>query len=716
MAQSYPLASSWLRLLIDTIDRTDLLIARTLRINQVLGAQVDTCAFSLKPAESYRSVVSSTKPVEGQECVVEVSTDSQVNWTRLFGGVVQRVSEVRLAHKVIRWDIQCSDYTALAQRVIVNAAYVNESIGSIVTDITNRFVPLVIASGIENPPARPAQVTFTRETAANAIQRVAQMAGYEWYINAHKHLVFFDPESPAKVASQSLTDTSNNFHDLTIEPRIDQIRNRVYAYSDTILSDEIVDEFTANGVQISIHLTHKNVIARLDTFMTLNGVAQVVGLQGARDESQLPDGAFVLDAAKGIVHTPTQTPRLDQGDVVVFRYRYTMPGATVREHPAAQRALARLEGTTYSGVVLADRPTIYWRLDERSGTRVVNYGTAGISASGMYVGAIDVVDGPLSGHQGIGRRFGFDDTISGPVPSWIAGSWTAIWPSGSYTMEGWMRPNNQWFNVGTEEATLFSTELTNPNFRLGYYGVVPPTGRPKYRADFNAWVHISGEPRFTAYDHLVQVYDQHNSTQRLFVNGVVISAYYGQQPANQITVTGLLVGGIRPGRRAQFDCAELAVYDYPLPDQRIQYHYDIGRWAGVREHVVVNNDVQNMEALIQVADNELAKYANPIVDVRWTSFVGGWQVGTAVPIAVTASGLGRAYTANVKIQSISVEALGAQTLRYGVRAETTRFNVLDYHTMLARMRQVSQHVGVEVVERQETTVVLMGGTADIVSI
>lgn len=726
MPTSYPLTLPFVRVSIAGVDRTDEVLARTLVVHQVLGAQVDTANFTIKPKETWRGSAGS-QPQLGQAVTIEHKTGANGTWTVVFGGQIQRVNEHRVGYKAVSWDVQCSDYTDLLKRVLVDATFVDQPVGAIVREVIQRYAPFVSTSGIQNPQLTIGAITFSNQYPADVLQRLAQMTGYEWWVSADKVLYFVDPDTHTQVNVNPVTDTSENFNRLTLEPQQEQVRNRVRVMSDQILSDESLEEFDADDRQWWFDLKHKNVIADFDHFMMVNGAVQRVMVQGATDAATFTNNGtlpgWVLDAANGRVSALTGTPALTQGDHVVFLYRYRYPGAVVREDAASQRMMAIAEGVTYSGVVLADAPLYYWRLNEQTGMTAANLGTAGVSASGMWVGSREVVPGPLPGDQGVAVRLPGGTTRA----NYLRGSRAVVMPSGSYTIEALV---DSYSRINVEGgaglpilggiAGLFNYD-TNRGASL--YMVAPTAGEPnQYVVNHGAITVESGMVAGAAWEHLVATYDAAAQAHKFYRNKQLISSTAPGVPG-YTGVSGIYIGSEPPGNPNNPSVvdlngllAEVAIYGTALSPERVAVHYDAGRYGGVREVVITDNQLQTYEHLDLAAERELLRYGMPLTSMAFSSTVPGWTVGERLYTVLTAAGTGRTFSGMPLVQQVDWRWIGAQQVEYSVRAIGTRLNLVDYFQQLQRLRQIQQTAVVSRTAVYEGTVVLVGATPDITSI
>lgn len=685
MSQSYPLALPYVRLTVAGTVRTSELQSRTLSVTQILGAQVDTCSFQLKAAEIWRNVAGS-KPTQGQGVLVEHRTGSDGTWEKVFGGTITRVREVRIGFATVAWACECVDYSSFLSRVLVNKTYPEATVSSVVKSVVSEYAPFVSVSGVDVTETRVKTVTYANVYPETVVQQLADICGYDWYVSPDKVLYFFDPESVNRASANTLTDTSQNFHNLSIEPQLDQVRNRVTAEGGFSLSDEIVEQYDADGLYHPFPLNHQQVIADLSQtavsgtisrFMEVNGVRQTVGLKGSIDQAAIPTG-FLLDAQNGLVEYSTDTAIVPRGARVLFRYQWQIPISVIREDLESQATVAALEGTDYQSVIDADLPVHWWRLAEANGsTAFGNFGTpGGLPYQGQAVAPFGYdyrVHGPLTGDQGRAIRFfggGYISTASGTVVS-----------PGAYSLEAWVNADpattggvlSYWNNklnsgavAGRGAGILVSGGLYHWRHQnISISSNIPPTGGGKF-------------------DHVVAAW---NGLDFLFcVNKQVCPVGVQTVSFDSPTTSGIEIANMNYDYgplRLRGTVAEPAVYNYALSPERIAAHYDAGRYGGVRE-TIIQDRFGSLEQARNVADLQLAKYASVLTDVQFASYVPGWQVGDTVTINVTASATGRTYSDTAKIQTVEWNWIGAERVLYRIGCVSARHNWIDYLKSLQR--------------------------------
>src|SRR5574337_2062058 len=174
MTTTYPLPLPAFQLLIAGVDYTAVVMAKTLTVHQILGQQVDTCAFSIKSPESWRAAAVA-KPTVGQSVAVSVQTGTGGTFVRVFTGQISNVGETRIANRTVRWDVDCVDNSHVLTRILVIRNYQNMLVSDIVLDLVARYAPGVDTSNVSATANRTVQsLTFSYITVMDALTQLAQ--------------------------------------------------------------------------------------------------------------------------------------------------------------------------------------------------------------------------------------------------------------------------------------------------------------------------------------------------------------------------------------------------------------------------------------------------------------------------------------------------------------------------------------------------------------
>src|SRR5262252_9240741 len=231
-------------------------------------------------------------------------------------------------------------------------------------------------------------------------------------------------------------------------------------------------------------------------------------------------------------------------------------------------------GGSYPASVLADAPSLYWRLGEIAGSTTVadssGNGGTGTIGTGVTLGN----SGPLVGDGNTSAYF--PNTDAGH----IQGPYLACFNGGPWSVEWWgSHPNNP----GQDFPSLVIADA-----KAGYqYIATLGAGGPKI--DFLTETTTSGTPYSAGYGiwhHYVCTFDPASRLGRIYVDGAAVPdgphtfAQASIVTSGSYTGNGLRVGGIYEGNGQHTSMLgyldEVAVYPVVLTPARILAHYQAG--------------------------------------------------------------------------------------------------------------------------------------------
>lgn len=321
----------------------------TLKKSDYLNAQVDNLEFKVKKYGSLTYV-----PSLGDEVIVTR------NGTRIFGGVVVRIAENVEAAHILKYSIQCNDYSQFLKRELVTERYENTTVGAIIEDLVanytqDGFTTSGVVGGLEIE-----SFSFNRLNVADCLQKLADALSYVWYVDYEKDIHFFPKNTEV---GETLTDTSANYiyDSLEIMEDLTQVRNSVTVQGGERISDTPRTEvFSGDGTKDQFTLANKY---DSKPTITVGGVAQTVGVEFLDDDASF-DVMWNFNE-KYIRFTAGNTPGFGTNNIsvsgtylypIVVRvpapssiaqygiYEYTITDKSIKsQDEAVQRALAELE-------------------------------------------------------------------------------------------------------------------------------------------------------------------------------------------------------------------------------------------------------------------------------------------------------------------------------------------------------------------------------------
>lgn len=248
---------------IDEVDRTSLVQMGSLRKTDNINERIDELSFVvLKYGDRLYS------PSVGQE--VEVHDEEN----KIFAGVIITVDEDEEDPGVVRYRVSASDYQTVFARRIVLERFHNTTAAAVAEFIIEKYS---IGFTTENVDADVpiSSITFDRITLTEAMDKLAKLIGYSWYIDYEKDVHLFAQNTEAAPFDLE-TDDGNYIPDtLKLSRDLSQLRNRVTVRGGEIEGEVRAQSFDGDGVKKSFALAHK--YARIPT-VTVGGVSQSVGI------------------------------------------------------------------------------------------------------------------------------------------------------------------------------------------------------------------------------------------------------------------------------------------------------------------------------------------------------------------------------------------------------------------------------------------------------
>lgn len=217
------------------VNRTSNLESGSISMSSRLNAR-DRAGFTIITTAAWR-------PSIGEEVWI---TDGG---TRVFGGTIDAMTEqlVTTNGLTLAIDVDCVSYDALMDRRIIAEAYENATLRTIVLGIiTNYFGSEGINTTNVATGPTIAKVLFNYQTGAEAFNLLAELSGYNWWIDPNKNLYFQDRGTI--IAPFSLTSTSGNFRSITVESSRTDYRNRQYVRAGVGLTSTITETHKGDAI------------------------------------------------------------------------------------------------------------------------------------------------------------------------------------------------------------------------------------------------------------------------------------------------------------------------------------------------------------------------------------------------------------------------------------------------------------------------------------
>lgn len=250
------------------VDRTNLVQWESLRVENVLTQQVDRCSFKL-----WNYGDRSFRPVVGRSVTV---VD---NGTTIFGGVITKVEGKVSGYPRAVYTIECLDYTRILDQHLVAETYQDMTVEDIISNILTNWAPAGFTMTQVDAPLLVNFIQFNYEPVSSCLKQLADIAGYDWYIDYAKDLYFKSPSATS--APIDITDDGGVYdhESLIIRQDTSQLRNSIVVRGGEYLGTQFTFSIKADGKRITYELPYKF----SDFKVRVNGVQQNLGIDNLDD-------------------------------------------------------------------------------------------------------------------------------------------------------------------------------------------------------------------------------------------------------------------------------------------------------------------------------------------------------------------------------------------------------------------------------------------------
>lgn len=247
---------------------------KTVDLNLVLSKEVSALSFDVIKTPS------ATIPAVADQ--IDLYDDSG----HIFGGTVTE-SRLTIDGGILRrYTIIATDWSYKFDAKMVAKTYTNQDPGTIVKDIISSFTSGFTSANVQLAGYTVPSIKFNYQPPTKCIQKLAQLIGWDWYIDPAKDVHFFIGSGlgASAVAPFNLDDTSGNLEWPTIDYAVNSqnLKNSVYVigatYKKTYTSVTAIDVYTSVNNVTTYPLVYPYTKASIT--VTLGGVTQTIGTYG----------------------------------------------------------------------------------------------------------------------------------------------------------------------------------------------------------------------------------------------------------------------------------------------------------------------------------------------------------------------------------------------------------------------------------------------------
>lgn len=310
---------------IATVDRTEYIDARSLSITDELTSRVNSASFDFICNDI------ALIPVAGQLVLIEEGT------IKLFAGRILSKEEDFFPPNLLKYKVNCIDYTRDLDKKLVIESYIDELAGDIIKDILTKYTTGFTSVHVQNGPTI-VKIAFDYVQVSEALTTIAESCGYEFYVDYDKDIwFFFKTDYPALF---QLDDNQEYYRDLIINYDVSQLRNRIYVKSSNYEILDFTELFIGDGSTVTWTCKYQ-ANATPAPSLKLNDVDKTVGWDGVDDPD---DYDFMLNATTKILSLGTYQSTPANDDEIVITYGADEPIMVRWDDQDSINAIKAIEG------------------------------------------------------------------------------------------------------------------------------------------------------------------------------------------------------------------------------------------------------------------------------------------------------------------------------------------------------------------------------------
>lgn len=147
-----------------------------------------SATWSRSLGEASASLDLSCKNLIGNLCMHAITLE--VDGTLYFSGTIKTQSE-SYDYPMKRIQLKCVDNTDRLQRLLVAEVFENQTAKEIITEVRNKYAPWLGITNVRDVGGEIELLTFNYESFASVIEKLAEITGAYWNIDAYNRLSFF---------------------------------------------------------------------------------------------------------------------------------------------------------------------------------------------------------------------------------------------------------------------------------------------------------------------------------------------------------------------------------------------------------------------------------------------------------------------------------------------------------------------------------------------
>ena len=219
------------------------------RIDSIITKRIDT---------AYLEIEDTTGAIDIQE-KHEVILSNKADTERYFAGYIASL-EIAIIGITKTYRCQCQDYTILLDSAIANEVYTSSTCAEIINSAFTAYLPEIDSATYVETGETVDRLVCNRWTLRELVNYLANLCGFDWYVDYNKKLHFFAKET--NVAPFGLSDSPDNsatypFLMRSYTKDATRIINLVLVRGGTRLSDDTDFELPGDGQTKELWLPYK---------------------------------------------------------------------------------------------------------------------------------------------------------------------------------------------------------------------------------------------------------------------------------------------------------------------------------------------------------------------------------------------------------------------------------------------------------------------------
>lgn len=215
--------------------------------------------------------------------------DEEEMWdgvTKIYGGVITKIDLESPDENRVLYKVGAKDYTHTLDRQVFVEAFADTTVGDIIRSLQQKYAQSFTTTNVScTIPVD--SIAFDNKTFSDALEQLAQLTNYSWYVDYDKDIHFFAVGTENAPYDLTRGDGNHITGSLKISEDITQLRNRVKirggeAEGNVVTEKPQVTEArdTTNGVIYDL----RSKFSKMPT-VKVNGVEQTVGVEFLSDEA-----------------------------------------------------------------------------------------------------------------------------------------------------------------------------------------------------------------------------------------------------------------------------------------------------------------------------------------------------------------------------------------------------------------------------------------------